>query len=178
MRAMLGRRVSDRRRWVLGVTVLSLALLGTRPVEAQPREGQPRYSFTVEIEGTAAGMFREVTGLSVETEVVEYRDGSTNDIRKLPGRTLWPNIVLKRGFTGNTELYDWAMTYLRTGTVVRRSGSIIMYDQSGNQVTRWNFENAWPVKWDGPTLDASGTEVAIETLVLAHDGLSLSDDDR
>jgi phage tail-like protein len=178
MKAILGRIVSAHRFWIPGATFLCLALLVAHPVEAQARERLPRYTFTVEIEGTAAGMFREVSGLSVETEVVEYRDGSTNDIRKLPGRTTWPDIVLKRGFTGNTELYDWAMTYLRTGAVVRRSGSIIMSDQSGNQIARWNFHNAWPVKWDGPTLDASGAEVAIETLVLAHDGLSLSDDDR
>jgi phage tail-like protein len=70
------------------------------------------------------------------------------------------------------------MTYARTGSVPRRSGSIVMHDQAGHTIARWNFHNAWPVKWEGPVLTASGNDVAIETLVLAHDGLSLSPDEH
>jgi phage tail-like protein len=170
--------ISRQRFLVVGTTLFALACLCAHPVQAQPRDHRLRYAFTVEFEGVALGMFREASGLGIEVEVLEFRDGSTNDIRKHPGRLKWDDIVLKRGFTGNTELYDWATAYARTGSVVRRSGSIVMYDQAGHTIARWNFHNAWPVKWEGPVLTASGNDVAIETLVLAHDGLSLSPDEH
>ena len=110
--------------------------------------------------------------------MIEFREGGTTVIRKLPGRTKWPDIVLKRGFTGNTELYDWAATVARTGSLVRRSGSIVMHTAAGTPVARWNFQNAWPVKWEAPTLNSSGNEVAVETLILAHEGLSLDEEAR
>jgi len=110
--------------------------------------------------------------------VVEYRDGNTNDIRKLPGRTGWSDIVLKRGFRGGTELYEWATTYARTGNLVRRSGAITMIDANGHQIARWQFERGWPLKWGGPDFDASKNEVALETLVIAHEGLTLADEPR
>jgi phage tail-like protein len=156
---------------------LALLLLpAAAGMQARAGDALQKYYFTVELEGLAVGGFREVSGLSAETEVVEFRDGSDNLIRKLPGRTKWPDIVLKKGFTGSTELFDWAMTLARTGTVVRRSGSIVMYDQSHTEIARWRFENAWPVKWEGPTLKAGGNEVAMETLVLAHEGFRRDDD--
>jgi phage tail-like protein len=172
------RHTLSRRLWIVGVAVLSVALLGGREMRAQTRDTLPRYVFTVEIEGIGMGAFREISGLGVETEVIEFRDGNTNDVRKLPGRQKWPDIVLKRGFTGNSVLYDWATTYARTGTLIRRSGTITVYDQSGAEVSRYHFENAWPVKWYVPELNSDGNEVAVETLVLAHEGLRLAEDDR
>lgn len=161
---------------LLGAVLLA-ALSLPADVGAQS-SAAPRYTFTVELEGIAVGSFREVSGIGIETEAIEFREGGTTVIRKLPGRTKWPDIVLKRGFTGNTELYDWATTVARTGAVVRRSGSIVMHTAAGTPVARWNFQNAWPAKWEGPTLNSSGNEVAIETLILVHEGLSLADEAR
>jgi phage tail-like protein len=155
-----------------------MALVAAGPAQAQQRDQALKYSFRVEIEGIGQGFFREVSGLGVETEVVEYRDGNTNDIRKLPGRTGWSDIVLKRGFRGGTELYEWATTYARTGNLVRRSGAITMIDANGHQIARWQFERGWPLKWGGPDFDASKNEVALETLVIAHEGLTLADEPR
>jgi phage tail-like protein len=68
------------------------------------------------------------------------------------------------------ELYDWHRQIV-LGEVVRKDGSIIVLDRQGNEVARWNFVRAWPTKYDIPDFNASGNEVAIETLELAHEGV-------
>jgi phage tail-like protein len=127
--------------------------------------------FTAEFEGLEAGLFHEVSGLSIEVEVIEFSEGGINIIRKLPGRAKYPNVVLKRGFTGDLALNNWANAKVLTGDVIRRSGGITMYNQTGGEiVARYHIEDAWPTKWTGPTLQASKNEVAIETLEIAHVG--------
>jgi phage tail-like protein len=158
--------------------VLALSVASVDVVWGQPRGERRAFRFTVQIEGITAGPFVEVSGLGTETEVVEFREGGSNDVRKLPGRTKWPPIVLKRGFTGDRTLYDWATANATTGTVVRRSVLVTVHDAEGQPVARYHLEHAWPSKWMGPTLKASGNEVAIETLELVHEGLTLVDDDQ
>jgi phage tail-like protein len=119
------------------------------------------------------GFFRSVGGLSAETEVVDYREGGVADFtRKLPGRTKWPNLVLKRGFSADRQLWDWHQTVV-AGKPVLRSGSILVYDEEGALVRTFKFKNGWPCKWEGPELDASKNEVAIETIEIAHEGIEL-----
>lgn len=179
MTAMFCRAASRARSIVAVLAGLFVAVTAAHIVSGASRNELPVYHFTVAIEGLETGQFREVQGLSIETEIVEFREGGSNDaVRKLPGRTKWPNIVLKQGFTGSTLLADWAFTQHRTGIVIRRSGTITMFDQTGRTVAAWTFHNAWPVKWEGPTLKSSGNEVAIESIELAHEGLSLLDDNR
>jgi phage tail-like protein len=114
-----------------------------------------------------------VSGLESETAVVEYRTGGDpSTVRKVPGLTKYANIVLKRGLTRDLELWNWRKTVV-DGKTVRRSGSIILLDESGKQVLRWHFVGGWPVKWEGPALNAQANEVAIETLEIAHEGLEL-----
>jgi phage tail-like protein len=129
------------------------------------------YNFLVELDGIARGAFSEVTGLDATTEPVEYREGGENTtVRQLPGLTRYSNIVLKWGMTNDTELYDWhRQTVL--GNVMRRNGSVIVLDRQGTEVARWNFVNAWPTKYDIPDFNATGKEVAIETLELVHEGV-------
>ena len=91
--------------------------------------------------------------------------------RKLPGMTKYSNIVLKRGVTDDTELYDWHRRAV-DGDVQRRNGWIVLLDRQGNERVRWNFVSAWPAKWDGPDFNAEGNDVAIETLELAHEGVT------
>jgi phage tail-like protein len=131
------------------------------------------FSFVVEIDGIERAAFSEVSGLESETAVIEYRVGiELNTVRKLPGLTKYANIVLRRGVTKDDELWNWRKAVV-DGNVDRRNGSIVLLDDSRNQVVRWNFRDGWPCKWEGPALNAKANEVAIETLEIAHEGLEL-----
>lgn len=129
------------------------------------------YNFLIELDGIARGAFSEVSGLDATTDPVEYREGGENTtVRQLPGMTKYSNIVLKWGLTEDKELYDWhRQTVL--GDVQRKNGSVIVLDRQGSEVARWNFINAWPTKYDIPDFNATGNEIAIETLELAHEGV-------
>jgi len=130
------------------------------------------FNFLVELEGIAQASFTECSGLEATTEVIETREGGDNTtVRKLPGKTTYSDITLKWGLTDSDELWRWRKQII-DGAVVRKNGSIVVYDLANRrEVVRWNFERAWPTKWDGPALNASGKEIAIETLVLAHEGI-------
>jgi phage tail-like protein len=129
------------------------------------------YNFLVELDGIARAAFSEASGLSATTDPVEYREGGENTtVRKLPGMTKYNNIVLKWGMTADKELYEWhRQTVL--GNVQRKNGSVIVLDRQGVEVARWNFVNAWPTKYDVPHFNATGHEVAVETLEIAHEGV-------
>jgi phage tail-like protein len=118
--------------------------------------------------------FSEVEVPSGEIEVIEYREGSdrVNSARKLPGLTKYPNVTLKRGITGRTDLFEWWKS-VRDGQVQRRNVTITLLDEQRQAVLRWHLRDAFPVKIEGPSLNASGNEVAIETLELAHEGLEI-----
>jgi phage tail-like protein len=127
------------------------------------------FNFLVEIEGITQAGFSDCTGFGANTDPIEYREGGYEmTTRKLPGQTKYPNITLKWGLTDSRELYDWYRDVTK-GKIVRKSGSIILLGLEGDEVCRWNFYEAWPTKWDGPDLSAKGTDVAIETLELAHE---------
>jgi len=91
-------------------------------------------------------------------------------VRKLPGLTKYTNITLKWGLTDSRDLIDWFQKTVN-GEIERKNGSIIVLDLEGKEKVRWNFFNAWPTKWDGPDFSAKGTDVSIETLELAHEGI-------
>jgi phage tail-like protein len=127
--------------------------------------------FLVEITGLVVGGFSEVSGLQAETEFEEIKEGGVNDyIHKLPKITKYPNLTLKRGITNSTDLWQWHQDVIN-GRIVRKSGSIILMDSEGNEKWRWNFIDAYPTKWTGPDLKADGSNVAIEALELAHNGI-------
>jgi phage tail-like protein len=117
-------------------------------------------------------VFTEVNGLQVETEVMEYKEGGNNGfIHRLPGRTKVGNITLKRGMTRSNEFFTWYLGIAFGRKIIRRNLSIVMYDTLGKEVMRWDFINAYPVKWTGPQFNAGGSASAVETVELAHDGL-------
>lgn len=129
------------------------------------------FRFWVEIDGILAGGFTEVAGLRAETEVEEYREGGVNDfVHRFPKITKYPTITLKRGVTTSAELYNWYKEVV-SGTINRKSGSVVLLDQAGDEIWRWNFFEAYPVKWVGPELKSTRAEVAVETLELVHNGL-------
>ena len=131
------------------------------------------FNFLVEIDGIAQASFTECSGLSTTTEVIEHRQGGDNvRVRKLPGKTSYSDISLKWGLTDSTELWDWRQQ-ITDGNVVRKNGSIVVFDLANStEVARWNFVRAWPTKWEGPSFSAKGNDIAIDTLVLAHEGLT------
>lgn len=129
------------------------------------------YNFLVEMDGITRAAFQEVSGFDSTIDVIEHREGGENTTpRKLPGMTKYSNIVLKWGITDDQQLYTWHRQAVE-GRVERKNGSIVLLDRAGVEVARWNFERAWPTKYDGPDLNAEGNDVSIETLELAHEGI-------
>jgi phage tail-like protein len=156
--------------------VLVISILGVAGVQGQGtttrKDALPAFSFRVEIEGVDLGTFRSVSGLSIEMEVIEFREGGSEVIHKLPGVRKYPNLVLKQGFTGNIALYDWFISNTRQNPV-RVDGKIVMLDQHDAEVAAWQFHNGFPAKWEGPDFDASGNDIPIETIEIAHEGLTM-----
>ena len=132
-----------------------------------------KQNFAVEIDGVNVAHFAEVSGLSVEVDVVEYRNGSEDiTVRKLPGLAKYSNIVLKRGIVGDLSLWQWLRT-VRQGDAQRRNGVIVLLNEKREEVLRFSFRRGWVCKWEGPTLNAKSNDVAIETLEICHEGLEI-----
>ena len=131
------------------------------------------FNFAVEIQGLVVGGFNEVSGLQAEIEVQDYREGGVNEyIHKRAGPARYPsNLTLKRGMTDTTVLWSWYCDVMQ-GKVDRKNLSVVLMDSTGQEKKRWNFLKAYPVKWVGPGLRATASEVAVETLELVHDGLA------
>jgi phage tail-like protein len=123
------------------------------------------FNFRVEIQRTPVAGFRECSGLSFNVEPVEYREGTDLALhpRKLTGLRKFANIALKRGFTPNTDLWLWYRNVLN-GLDDRRDGSVVLQNEEHEDVLRWNFEDGWICKWEGPALNATGNDVTIESI--------------
>lgn len=124
-----------------------------------------QFNFLLEIDGLGevAG-FSEVAGLSNESDVIEYREGADPvRVRKLPGVTKYGNITLKRGYTKNLALWEWRKSTL-DGKTERKLGAIILLDEERRPALRWEFFNAWISKYEGPALNATANEAAIESI--------------
>ncbi len=129
------------------------------------------FTFLVEIDGITQAGFQECSGLDSTTDPIEYREGGDNTtVRKLPGKTTYSDITLKWGLTDSRELWDWRKTIVN-GRVERKNCSIIVLDTEGSEVVRWNFFDAWPSKWEGPSFDAKANDIAVESLTIVHEGL-------
>ncbi|HVU55784.1 MAG TPA: phage tail protein [Puia sp.] len=136
----------------------------------------PKFHFSVEWPGGTTIGFTEVTGLTQESDVIEYREGSAPEFHKIkmPGLQKLSNITFKRGtFPGNTELSDWFNT-ISMNTVTRQNVTVKLLNEQHQPVLVWKVYNAWPVKIQSSDLKADGNEVAIETMELAHEGIKLS----
>lgn len=166
---------------------------GTR--EYAPFAGN--FVFEVEFEDKTKliGSFQEVSGLSTQIEVEELIEGGTNGyVHKLPGRVTWPNVVLKRGVTKSDALFEWFATASDNGItrsagtdgtpppsppspvgkLTRATATVFLRDAAGRNVRIWNLKEAFPVRWTGPTLAGSATDVAVEELEIAHHGFGSS----
>ena len=134
-----------------------------------------QFNFLVEIDGVTRAGFSEASGLTSDTNVMEYREGDEgppSTVRKLAGLIKFTNIVLKRGYTTDTALWTWRQTVL-DGNTKRTTGTITLLDEARNPALSWNFTQGWPVKLEGPGLNGKTSEVAIETLEFAHEGIEI-----
>jgi phage tail-like protein len=138
------------------------------------RQPYRTYNFRVEIDGIGEAQFAEVVVPTAEIAVVEYREGAdkTSATRKLPGRVSYGNVVLKRGITADLSLYQWFRA-VSQGDFQPRNVLIVLLDAQRQDVRRWLGRDAWPVKYEGPALNAKNNEVAIETLELAVEDLEI-----
>lgn len=132
------------------------------------------FNFRLEIDGTAVAAFSDVSGIGSDGDVVPYRTGMDIPLtnRQLPGLRKFTPITLSRGMINDSTLWDWYAN-ISNGSPDRRNGTIVLMDEQRNDVLRWHFENAWPNKITGPTLKAGGNEVAVESVDLVHEGLTL-----
>jgi phage tail-like protein len=129
------------------------------------------FRFVVEFDGTEAGGFQSVAGLDRQTEVEPYREGGVNEFEhQLVGKTTYPALVLKRGLV-DSALWDWHQDVIG-GTVERRTISVLLLDDAGDEVWRWICVAAYPTKWTGAELDALSAAVATETVEFVHRGIT------
>jgi phage tail-like protein len=120
--------------------------------------------------------FSEVSGLTLESEPIEYRDGDdiTLTVRKIPGLRKYGNVTLKRGIVAaQNGFWEWWNT-IQSGTVTRRPVTVSLLNEAHAPVMTWEIQQAWPVKVEGPSFNAKGNEVAIETLEFAHEGMKVT----
>jgi phage tail-like protein len=132
----------------------------------------PVFSFWVDLGMGGQAYFKGVAGLRYETEVVPVRAGGVNDTTyNLVGATKWTNLVFKQGFTKSSALIQWRQEWMQ-GKMNRIGGTITQLDTALQPKAQWTFVRGWPCKWDIAEFDASKSELAIETLEIAHDGLT------
>lgn len=139
------------------------------------------YNFEVIVAGISddgkavKGSFAEASGLEATQDPIEYRNGSEDiTVRKIPGLKKFTNITLKRGLIGDLAFWNWIVEGMN-GLVPpeRREGSVVLLDENRREVMRWNFKRGWVCKWTGPGLNAKNNEIAMETVEICHEGLSI-----
>jgi phage tail-like protein len=132
------------------------------------------YHFQVDWGGTRIG-FQEISGLDIEIETVNFREGSSpaDSERKVPDLRKFTNIVLKRGLVkGDNDFFNWINTK-RIGSIERRDLTISLLDEQHQPAVVWRVKNAFPVKYEGPVLKANSSEIAMESLEITHEGLEV-----
>jgi len=133
------------------------------------------YNFVVEIDGITVAEFTDVSGLSIETQVEKKTFGGENHREyTFLTQTKYTDITLKHGVMENLFLWEWYQKVVNGNcTDVRHNGSIYLLDDCGNILIWWDFLEACPIKWEGPTFSAASSAVAVETLVLTHNGIQM-----
>ncbi|AWW32980.1 MULTISPECIES: phage tail protein [Echinicola] len=136
-----------------------------------------KFHFSVEWGKDKIG-FTEISGLDMETEIIEYRDGAMPEYSKIkmPGMQKFSNLTMKRGtFQGNNKYYEWYQT-INLNKVERRDITISLLNEEHEPVVTWKVKNAWPLKIQSTDLKGDGNEVAIESMEIAHEGLTIQNE--
>jgi phage tail-like protein len=138
------------------------------------RDPYRSFNFQLVIDGVPLGAFSECSGLTAEGDAVDYREGTDliPNVRKLVGLRKYSNITLKRGYTQDKSLWTW-FTNIVNGLPDRRDVTIVLLNEQRQPVLRWHAESAWINKIEAPMFKASGNEVAMESVELVHEGLSM-----
>ena len=131
------------------------------------------FSFALDVSGVLTGYFTDISGLGSETDVVEHKvtDPSGRDIiQKIPGRTKYTDVTLKRGVTKDMQIWEWRKK-VEDGDIVgaRKNATITAYDQGLKAVAKWNLTNVWPTKVSGPSLSSDGSSVGVEELTVTFE---------
>jgi len=135
----------------------------------------PKFYFQVKL-GDKEVPFQEVSGLDIEAQVIEYRHGNSKEFStiKMPGIKKTGNVTLKKGvFVKDNGFWDW-FNKIKMNTIERQTVVISLLDEAGKPTMVWTLNNAWPTKISGTDMKSDGNEVAVETLEIAHDGLSIA----
>lgn len=149
--------------------------MGTFP-EFNPPGASSR--FMVQIGAVPVAAFAEVSGLSATVQVLEVKEGGSNGASlQLPGRVTWTNLSMKKGRARGSVLWEWFLDVSR-GKIVRYDVTIMLVSTLGIPKAIWNFSNAYPVKWTGPTMDANSSDKAFDVIELAHEGYMHTIDPR
>jgi phage tail-like protein len=129
--------------------------------------------FLLEIDGINQAGFSEATVPDTAQDPIEYREGNEPPTaRKIPGLIKYGNLSLKWGITDSMDLYEWRkLVEQGKGKEYRRNIAIVLLDEEGNPASRWEFSEAWPSKYDAPDMNAKGTDIAIETMEIVHEGM-------
>lgn len=132
-----------------------------------------KFRYKVEIGKEEAGGFTEASGFDASIDVIEYREGNMPGATplKIPGLNKYGNITLKNGVTSSKKLYDWMMAGV-TGAVKRETITITLLDDEEKPAASWQVINAWALKYTAPDFNATSSEVAIESLEIAHEGMT------
>jgi phage tail-like protein len=139
---------------------------------SDPFEFHSTFRFEVYVEDILSATFTECTLPTLQVETLDIKEGGQNEyIHRLPVRVNAGTVKLRHGFTSGNVLLSWYLQVL-TGDISSaiRQVSVVLNDVTGEQVALWNFRDAYPIKWSGPTLKADSHDVAIEELELAHHG--------
>lgn len=131
-----------------------------------------KFRYKVEIDGLDAGGFSEVSGFDATIDVMEYREGDmVQTPMKIPGLKKYGNLTLKQGVADSMVLYEWLMAGVN-GAVDRKTITITLLDEEEAPAASWQVINAWPTKYTAPDFNATSSEIAIETLEIAHEGMT------
>jgi phage tail-like protein len=134
----------------------------------------PKFFFSVTWGGNELA-FQEVSGLDVQSEEIKYRHGNSKQfsVIKMPGMKKFGNVTMKKGvFKGDNKFWDW-LKQIEMNTIKRVPVIISLMDQAGAAVMVWTLTNAWPTKISSTDLKSEGNEVAIETIEIVHEGLTI-----
>lgn len=131
-----------------------------------------RFRYKVEIDGLDAGGFSEVTGFDASIDVMEYREGDmVQTPMKVPGLKKYGNITLRQGLVDSMVLYNWIIAGV-DGEVERKTITITLLDDTEASAASWQVINAWPMRYTAPDFNALSSEIAVETLEIAHEGMT------
>jgi phage tail-like protein len=146
-----------------------------------PIDPYRNFKYEVECQGFPRAGFSKISGLKQTTEVTDYREGGENETpRRLPGQTTFDDVTFERGISQDTDFLDWTNEIFdvdnvdgnQGGNDFRKDITIWLKDKAGNRVLKWMMRRAWPKERSYGDLDASSSDVLIETLVMCHEGLS------